>query len=70
MNKLPMLDTDQLADFIHVSADTLRYWRHIGKGPKYFRMGGRKVFYRQEDIDAWLTEQYKDVNLPVHSIAS
>ena len=33
MNKLPILDTDELSDFIHISPDTLRYWRHMGKGP-------------------------------------
>jgi predicted DNA-binding transcriptional regulator AlpA len=69
MNRLPMLDTDQLAELIRVSPDTCRYWRHIGKGPKYFKMGGRKVYYRQEDVDAWLEEQYGNVSRPEHSIA-
>lgn len=65
--KLAMLDTDELAEYIHASADTLRYWRHLGdKGPKYFRIG-RKVFYRQEDVDAWLAEQYENSNKPVHA---
>jgi predicted DNA-binding transcriptional regulator AlpA len=53
-----MLDTDQLAELIRTSPDTLRYWRHMGKGPKYFKMGGRKVFYRQEDVETWLNQQY------------
>ena len=70
MNTLPMLDTDQLAELIRTSPETLRYWRHIGKGPKYFKMGGRKVFYRQEHIDEWLNQQYASAIQPVHSVAS
>jgi predicted DNA-binding transcriptional regulator AlpA len=62
MTKLPLLDTDQLAEILPVTADILRYWRHIGKGPKSFKMGGKKVFYRQEDVDAWLEEQYQASN--------
>ena len=37
MNRLPMFDTDELSEFIHISPDTLRYWRHIGKGPSSSR---------------------------------
>jgi predicted DNA-binding transcriptional regulator AlpA len=69
MTKLPMLDTDELSDFIHISPDTLRYWRHMGKGPRYFKMGGRKVYYRQEDVDAWLKVQYEASNRAGLSVA-
>ena len=48
VKSLPMLDTDELAELIHITAPTLRYWRHMGKGPRYFRMGVRKVYYRQK----------------------
>jgi predicted DNA-binding transcriptional regulator AlpA len=67
MTKLPLLDTDQLAEILPVTADTLRFWRHTGKGPKYFKLGGKKVFYRQEDVDAWIDEQYRKLNKPVHA---
>jgi predicted DNA-binding transcriptional regulator AlpA len=72
MTKLPLLDTDQLAEILPVTADTLRFWRHMGKGPKYFKLGGKKVFYRQEDVDAWMAEQYENSqyensNKPVHA---
>lgn len=62
MNSLPLLDTEELSHLIHITEPTLRYWRHIGTGPKYFRMGGRKVYYRREDIDAWLENQYAASN--------
>lgn len=67
MNRSPLLDTDQLAEILPVTADTLRYWRHIGKGPKSFKIGGKKVYYRQEDVDAWLEQQYQESNKPVHA---
>ena len=35
---------------------TLRYWRHVGDGPKSFKLG-RRVAYLRADVDAWLVEQ-------------
>jgi predicted DNA-binding transcriptional regulator AlpA len=68
MNR-PFLDTEQLAEILPVTADALRYWRHIGRGPKHFRLGGKKVYYRPEDVDAWIDEQYKASNRPTHSVS-
>ena len=35
------------------SAQTLRNWRFLGKGPAYCRLG-RRIVYRQEDLDRFL----------------
>lgn len=35
------------------SPETVRYWRHIGKGPASFKLG-RKVLYATEDVEAWI----------------
>lgn len=45
-----------------VTASTLRWWRHEGKGrgPKSFRLGGKKVAYRKSDVDAWLEASYAE----------
>ena len=44
MNKPELFDTDECAEYIRLSAATLRYWRHLGdKGPKSFSIG-RKSF--------------------------
>jgi predicted DNA-binding transcriptional regulator AlpA len=40
-----------------VPLDTLRYWRHIGKGPKSFKLGNR-VVYKRSDVEAWIEAQY------------
>jgi predicted DNA-binding transcriptional regulator AlpA len=58
MNSLQLLDTEEVSELIHITVPTLRYWRHMGKGPRCFSMGGRKVFYRREDVEAWVQEQY------------
>jgi predicted DNA-binding transcriptional regulator AlpA len=63
MNRLPLLDTDEVAELIGIKSQTLRYWRHIGnQGPRSFRMGGRRVYYRREDVEAWVNEQYNAEN--------
>ena len=36
---------------------TLRYWRHVGYGPKSFKLGGR-VAYKLEDVEQWIESQY------------
>jgi prophage regulatory protein len=52
-----LLDTEQAADYVLHTPSTLRYWRHMGKGPECFSMGGRKVFYRRSVLDAWIAKQ-------------
>jgi predicted DNA-binding transcriptional regulator AlpA len=53
-------DTVQAAPYVGVAPNTLIYWRHAGQGPKAFRMGGRKVFYKGSDLQAWIDAQYAD----------
>lgn len=36
-----------------VKVQTLRNWRHLGKGPAYLKIGERMVRYLDEDIDAF-----------------
>jgi predicted DNA-binding transcriptional regulator AlpA len=63
-----MLDTEEAAVFLHMTSATLRFWRHKGTGPRYFRLGGHKVFYKQEDLDAWVDKQYKTIDPRAHSV--
>ena len=61
INGQQMLSTGEAAKYLGVSDHTLRYWRHLadGTGPKSFRIGKKLVYYAQEDLDTWLTEQYE-----------
>ncbi len=47
------ITTDELADRCRTSPETVRYWRHVGKGPASFKLG-RRVLYAAVDVDAWI----------------
>lgn len=47
------MTTKEVADLLRTSPETVRYWRHIGKGPKSFKVG-RRVLYAREDVEAYL----------------
>jgi predicted DNA-binding transcriptional regulator AlpA len=53
-----LLTTAEAAEFLNTPIATLRWWRHQGTGPKAFRLGARKVMYKQSDLLRWLEEQY------------
>lgn len=54
---MDLMTTAEVADYLKTPPATLRFWRHKGTGPKGFRLGGRRVMYRRQDVDAWLMEQ-------------
>lgn len=49
------LTTDEVADLCRTSSETVRYWRHIGRGPRGFKLG-RRVLYAVEDVEQWIDE--------------
>jgi len=46
------LTTHELAERLRTSPETIRYWRHIGRGPKSWKPG-RLVLYSVADVEAW-----------------
>ena len=52
-----LLTLQEVADVVRVPVATLRYWRHLGTGPRSFRLG-RRVLYRRDDINAWIGAQH------------
>ena len=46
----------EVADVVRVPLATLRYWRHLGTGPRSFRIG-RSVRYWRTEVFAWLDDQ-------------
>jgi ABC-type glycerol-3-phosphate transport system permease component len=38
-------------------AQTLATWRHEGRGPKFVKVGDRRVRYRLSDVESWLDTQ-------------
>lgn len=54
-----VLDTNEAAAYVGIKAGTLRGWRHEGHGPKWFKLGPRKVGYLRSELDAWLRDQIR-----------
>jgi predicted DNA-binding transcriptional regulator AlpA len=51
-----LLTIQEVADVVRVPVATLRYWRHVGTGPRSFRIG-RSVRYWRTEVFAWLDNQ-------------
>jgi excisionase family DNA binding protein len=51
-----MLSLQEACRLLRVPEGTLRYWRHLGSGPRSFKIG-RHVRYWRTDLTLWLTEQ-------------
>lgn len=55
---------EQAANYIGMSCSYLSHDRSVGRtknqtpGPKFIRMGGRRIGYRREDLNGWIS-QYK-----------
>lgn len=39
--------------------NTLAYWRHIGTGPRWGKLG-RRVVYTRSSVLAWIEEQFNE----------
>jgi excisionase family DNA binding protein len=50
------LTIQEVADLLRTSPETVRYWRHVGKGPASFKIG-RRVLYDESDVRAWVESQ-------------
>lgn len=49
------MTTQELAVLLRTSPETCRYWRHIGKGPRSFKVG-RKVLYSRADVNQFIRD--------------
>ena len=54
-----LLTIGEVADLVRVPVATLRYWRHLGTGPRSFKVG-RSVRYWRTDVLRWLEERSTD----------
>jgi DNA-binding transcriptional MerR regulator len=48
-----LLDTHEVAEWLGVAPQTLRYWRGEGRGPRWIKVGQR-IRYRPSDVELWL----------------
>jgi hypothetical protein len=53
------MTTAEVAAICRTSPETIRFWRYVGKGPTWFKVG-RKVLYDATVVEQWLTEAQQD----------
>lgn len=53
------LTTEEVAEAARTSPSTVRYWRHVGKGPASVKRG-RRVLYPETVVEAWLRGDERD----------
>jgi DNA-binding transcriptional MerR regulator len=51
-----LLTITEAATLLRTPVATLRYWRHLGAGPRSFRVG-RGVRYWRHEVLEWLRQQ-------------
>ena len=49
----PLYEPPTAAEMLHVTPGTLQWWRAVGRGPDYLKVG-RRVLYRQSALDKFL----------------
>ena len=55
-----LLNTREAAELLGIQPDTLKLWRHQGRGPRYIKKGDAVqagVGYELADIEAWKAER-------------
>ena len=57
-----LLTIAEVAAIVRAPVATLRYWRHLGTGPRSFRVG-RGVRYWRTEVTRWLQQQDDDDGL-------
>lgn len=54
---MDLMTTAEVSEALRTPESTVRYWRHVGWGPRSFNIGPRRVMYRRADVEAWLNRQ-------------
>ena len=47
------MTTHEVAELLRTSPESVRFWRHVGKGPKSFKVG-RRVLYDRRDVHEFI----------------
>ena len=55
-DKVELLNEAQAAKQLSVAPRTLQAWRFYGRGPRWVKVSGRCVRYRQIDLEDWVAE--------------
>lgn len=47
------LTTAEVASVLRTPPATLRYWRHVGRGPQSFKVG-KRLLYARADVESFI----------------
>jgi predicted DNA-binding transcriptional regulator AlpA len=47
---------EEVSERTTVPLETLKYWRKLGRGPRWYKLGGR-VVYDDAEVERWISEQ-------------
>jgi excisionase family DNA binding protein len=56
------LTPQQAADMLGITRGTLANWRMTDKGPPYYRVGKREVFYTVADVKRWMQKHGRAIH--------
>lgn len=51
-----LLTLDEVAEILQASPNTVRWWRQMGTGPEFFKIG-RRLHTTVGDLRRWIREQ-------------
>lgn len=60
VDSIRLLNTAEVSEMTGVPTNTLRYYRHIGKGPKCGKLAGSRVVYREQDVIDWVNAAFDE----------
>lgn len=62
----PLLTEEAAATVLNLAPATLKKWRRIRRGPRYYRLGSA-VRYKREDLEAFVSESAEHPCSPRHN---
>jgi len=55
---IKLVKEDDAAKMLGLAVQTLRNWRHLGKGPNYVRLGERSIRYPEDELKTWTQKRF------------
>lgn len=59
MTNEPLQGPKEISAWLGVPVSTIYQWRHVGKGPKGYRVG-KHLKFKRADVEQWLEAQVAD----------
>jgi Helix-turn-helix domain len=56
----PELPTEEAAEYIGSTPNTMKRWRSLKKGPPYYRGLTNRILYKRSDLDRWMASRRVD----------